>query len=314
MHFSLSRPVWCTGGPSGCAGLTEGKKRLFLIFKLLSCLPPRRFISSLAEAPGASLGHLPVLSELQPAAQRDPELGKPCQRFGSLWIGDAGEFLWQIPGGHRNPIGPGGSAGRFQLSQSTGGRAGRCLRTQHGDPTSSRPGGTASCGSDPPHLGQGRGCGSQGNAVLRAPGRHTDFAWETPLKATTLQGFGAVPEGAAQAGKGRRVAALGGEETAHGPHGAHTVTRPAPGERGSSGPHGLISLMFSGFYRSPYTGPGPPGRRGALEPPGTAGNRQSGAASAGPGPVPPRPPPPPRLEGAQGRERGWGREWSSRRS
>lgn len=89
LHFSLSCPVWCTGGPGGRTGLTKGKKRLFLKLKLLSCLPPRRFISSLAKAPGPALARLPALSELQPAAQRDPELGEPCQHFGSLGIGAA---------------------------------------------------------------------------------------------------------------------------------------------------------------------------------------------------------------------------------
>lgn len=149
------------GAQVGALGLPREKNRLFLKLKLLSCLPPRRFISSLAEAPGASLERLPVLSELQPAAQGDPEVGKPSQQFGSLWIGDAGEFLWQIPGRHRNPIGPGGSAGRFQLSDTAEGRAQRCIRRVPPHPA---PGGAGRCGSEPPSPGTRWDTGHKGTS------------------------------------------------------------------------------------------------------------------------------------------------------
>lgn len=64
-------------------------------------LPPTEAIHLLSGCDPRSIPEgLPVLSELQPAARRDPELRKPSQRFGSpcTVTPPPDEFLWQVPG------------------------------------------------------------------------------------------------------------------------------------------------------------------------------------------------------------------------
>lgn len=88
-HFgciSLSRvPVWCAGGQE----LTKEKKIPFLKPNLISCrcvsTKPINFLS-LPKQPKRPSEGLPAVPEIQPAADRDPELAKSSQQLRSFWI------------------------------------------------------------------------------------------------------------------------------------------------------------------------------------------------------------------------------------